>query len=267
MPDPSPRLPLSVSIVCCDNASTIERCVASVSGWVSEIVAVDSGSTDGTLEILRSHAEVRVVEQPWLGYVKQKQFALEQCTQPWVLHLDSDESVEPDLRQAIETFITEDGRGRAGAMVNRKVWYRGRALNHAWQPEWRLRLVRQGSAKWGGLDPHDAMEFLDPAALGSRLSGDLRHDSVPDIAGFLARQVSHARIGAESAHAAGKRTSLLKLVTSPVGAWLKQMVVRRAFLDGWRGWLAASATAIAAAMKHMVLLELGDQGRGTRDEG
>ncbi len=257
----SDLLPLSVSIVCCNNEATIERCVASVVGLASEIVAVDSGSTDRTLEILGAQQGVRIVEQPWLGYVKQKQFALEQCSQAWVLHLDSDESVEPELARSIRELIEGDDTGIAGADVNRKVWYRGKPLNHAWQPEWRLRLVRRGRAKWGGFDPHDAMEMVDPDARTLKLRGDLRHDSVSDIATFLSRQVSHARIGAKSAFDAGKRSKVTKLVTSPVGAWLKQMVLRRAFMDGWRGWLAAAATAMATCMKHCVLLELEEEDR------
>ncbi len=266
-PEPSP-LPLSVAIVCCDNETTIGRTLASVHGLAAEIVAVDSGSTDGTIGLCEA-AGARVVHQPFLGYVRQKQFALEQCTQPWLLHLDSDESVEPDLHDAIERAVSAGAGGPAGYEVRRRVWYAGAMLRHAWQPEWRLRLVRRAEARWTGIDPHDRLELL-PGASGpvARLDGTLRHDAIPSMAAFLARQASHAAIGARGQFDAGKRTSVARLALSPVGAWLRQMLRSQAWRDGWRGWAAASSTAAATLMKHAILLELqrgaGDAAREER---
>lgn len=259
-------LPLSISIVCRDNEATLPRVLASIRGLAREVIALDSGSTDGTIDLLRSHG-VTVIEQPWLGYVKQKQAALERCAQPWALHLDSDESLEPPLRASIEQAIARDDPAVAGYEVNRKVWYAGRFLDHAWQPEWRLRLVRRGRARWTGLDPHDAMEVLPPPGPTrvERLAGDLRHDSMEGgVAAFLEKQARHARLAAEARHARGRRGSVLSLIVSPRVEFAKQVVVRRAFLDGWRGWVAARASSIAVGMKHAALLELtkGDQGGG-----
>lgn len=250
-------LPLSVSIVCKDNEATIARTLDSVKGIASEIVAVDSGSTDRTLELLNA-AGARIIEEPWRGFVKQKQFALVNCEQPWVLHLDSDESVEPELAGAITRAITDDDPGVGGYEINRRVWWAGRPLRHAWQPEWRLRLVRRGKARWGGYDPHDAMELTDPTLRAERLAREavMRHDSILTLTDFLAKQARHARVGAESYHAMGRRGSVMKLVTSPIGAWCKQVVLRAAWRDGWRGMCAASVTAISAMMKHASLLEL-----------
>ena len=248
---------LSVTIVCCDNEAVIGRCVESVVGLAGEIVAVDSGSTDRTVEILESRG-ARVVHQPWLGFVKQKQFALEQVSGAWVLHLDSDESLEPELREAVRRVVERDPNARGavgGAEVNRKVWWAGGFLHHAWQPEWRLRLVKRDSARWAGYDPHDKLELTD-ASLGiEKLAGDMRHDSIESFMGFLAKQAKHSAVGAKSYDAMGRRGRALKLVTSPVGAWLKQVVLKGAWRDGWRGWCAAGATAAAAFMKHAALLE------------
>jgi glycosyltransferase involved in cell wall biosynthesis len=256
-PDDHAPLPLSVSIVCKDNAETIGRTLASVRDLAREIVALDSGSTDDTIAILEDHG-VRVVHQPWLGFVKQKQRALEHCAQAWVLHLDSDESVTPALARAIREVLTRDDPAVGGYEINRRVWWGDKELRHAWQPEWRLRLVRRASAKWGGYDPHDAMELTDPSLRTERLAREavMRHDSIATFTDFLAKQARHARVGAESYRAMGRRGSALKLVTSPAGAWLKQMVVRRAWRDGWRGVAAAGATAAGAMRKHAALLEL-----------
>jgi hypothetical protein len=89
-----------------------------------------------------------------------------------------------------------------------------------------------------------------------RLEGDLRHDSISTFAEFLTKQSLHARTMAESMRREGRRGNLSRLVTSPAGAFLKQMVVKQAWRDGYRGWLAAASTAAAALMKHAILIEL-----------
>lgn len=260
-------LPLSVSIVCCNNRETVGRTVESVRSLAAEIIALDSGSTDGTVELLRGLG-VTVVHQVWLGFVRQKQAALERCRQPWVLHLDSDESLEPALAESVRAALVRDDRGVAAYEVNRKVWYAGRFLEHAWQPERRVRLARRGCVRWGGADPHDALEVIpapqrdanDPVARRAvrieRLRGDLRHDSIPTVAGFLAKQAGHAQVAAASARAQGRGGSLASLLVSPSAEFAKQVLLRSAWRDGWRGWVAAAASTAAVIMKHAALLEL-----------
>lgn len=251
---PLPRLPLSVAIICKDNAATIARTIDSVRAIAAQIVALDSGSADATIELLESRGvEVRRVD--WPGHIAQKNRALDACTQPWTLSIDSDESLEPELVRSIRDAITRDDPAIAGYEVNRKIFYAGRMLDHAWQPEWRLRLVRTGKARWGGYDPHDKLQCTEHGARTARLEGTMRHDALPTIGAFLHRQIEHARIAARSYQSMNKRTSALKLIASPAGAWLRQMVLRSAWRDGWRGCVAAGATAVAAFAKHAVLLE------------
>ncbi len=264
---PAPKL--SVAIICCNNEATIARTLGSIRPLDAEIVAIDSGSTDGTLDLLR-RAGARVIHQPWLGHVSQKQVALERCRGAWILSLDSDESLEPDLLASVVAAMAKDDPGVAGYEVNRKVWWAGAFLNHAWQPEWRLRLVRRGNACWGGYDPHDKLEIeasshqaIEPsserpssrAGRVERLSGTLRHDTIGTLAEFLRRQVSHAEIASRSYRKLGRAGRISGLVTSPVGAFLKQVVLKSAWRDGWRGWLAAACVANAALLKHMMLIE------------
>ncbi|MHC4810711.1 MAG: glycosyltransferase family 2 protein [Planctomycetota bacterium] len=250
---------LSVTIVCCNNESTIGRTLESVRDLAEEVVAVDSGSTDGTLARLEA-AGARIIHQPWLGFVKQKQFALEQCVGAWVLHLDSDESIDAEMAASIRATIARDDPAVAGGWCNRMTHYAGHPLRHVWQPEWRLRLVRRERARWGGIDPHD--ELMVDGGRTLRLEGSMRHDAISSAADMLARQVSHARVSAAALHAAGRRGSVLQLIISPPAAWLKQVVGRRGFLDGWRGLVAASITAAAALMKHAILLEHSRQDAG-----
>ncbi len=249
-------LPLSVSIVCKNNEPTIARTLDSVAGLASEIVAVDSGSTDGTISLLEKHG-ARVIRSPWLGFVKTKQLALDSCTQEWVLCLDSDESISDDLRAQIQHAETLAGLSHDGFSLRRKVFYRDRPLNFAWQPEWRLRLVRRGRAHWKGLDPHDQLALLDTQAVERRLdSGFIRHDSISTWAEFFAKQAQHARTMAQSMHREGATPSYFRLTTSPIGAFLKQILLKQAWRDGWPGWLAAASTASGSLMKHAILFEL-----------
>ncbi|MCL4221128.1 MAG: glycosyltransferase family 2 protein [Phycisphaerales bacterium] len=256
-------LPLSIATVCRNNRQSLERVLDSVAGLAGEIVAVDSGSTDGTLDLLASRG-ARVIETEWKGHVATKQMALEACTQEWILHLDSDEPVEPDLARSIGAFIERCEPGVSGARVNRKIWYRGRFLEHAWQPEWRLRLVRRehvvsGLARWAGADPHDRLELDPGAGRVVNLPGTLRHESFLTFAEHLGKQLALSRIAAESLHRAGERGSLMRLIGSPPGAMFKQVVLKQGWRDGVPGWLAGGTAAAGALMKHIILLELGEQ--------
>lgn len=252
---PEPLEHLSVAIVCKDNIATIWRTVESVRGLAGEIVAVDSGSTDGTIELLE-RAGARVIRSEWLGHIRTKQKALEACTRDWVLCLDSDESLDTAAEQGVRGAIGKPAAdGPDGYAINRVTWYQGRPLRHVWQPEWRTRLVRRGRAKWGGFDPHDSLDLVSGAAPG-RLAGSIRHDSFPTFSEHMRKQWSHATTMAASLHAAGVRGSYLRLLTSPPGAMAKQLIVKRGWRDGYAGWLAAASTAVGALIKHAALIEL-----------
>lgn len=255
----SSLLPLSVAIVCKNSAATIGRTLDSVKGLASEIVAIDSGSTDATIPMLET-VGAKVIRGEWLGHVKTKQKALEAATLPWVLSLDSDESPELSLAASIRAAVTRNDPAVDGYTLNRKVYYNGRFLNYAWQPERRLRLVRAGRARWQGIDPHDQLALIDSAKTPGRLDGDLRHDSFATFEEQLRKQVGYAKLMAAELVARGDRGSYWRLATSPGAAFLKQLVLKRAFMDGWPGWLAASATAQQALMKHALIIELARKG-------
>lgn len=277
---------LSVAIVCKNAERTLRRTLESVRGLASEIIALDSGSTDATLDILEEF-QATVHHVQWRGFAQTKNDAMERCSGAWVLHLDADESLTPELRASVERAMREDDPSIVAYELNRKVWW-GRMLHHVWQPEWRLRLTRRGAAKWGGYEPHPSLELIDGAsnepgaqATGfqsatpaspqtgtpslalrarggriARLQGDLRHDAFETMEEFLAKQVVYSRQGAESYLRMGRRASVFSLVFSPLGAWLKQVVIKQAWRDGWRGMACATAVAMAAAMKHSILLDL-----------
>lgn len=270
MPQESPIAGLSASIICKNNEATIGRTLASIAPLASEIVAVDSGSTDGTIDLLERFG-ARVIRSDWLGYTATNQRAIEAATGDWVLSIDSDESVEADLSRSIRAVLARNDEAVAGYAVNRKVWYAGRFLEHAWQPEWRVRLVRRGlipaTIRWGGLDPHYELKLLDTDhGRYERIAGTLRHDTIASMADFLAGQVRLSSIAADSLRARGVRGSRWRVLTSPAGAFVKQLVLRGGWRDGWRGWCAAGAAAGATLIKHTILLDLTGRQRGSADD-
>jgi len=255
MTDAETTLDLCLAVIACDNEHTIERTLQSVDGLARRRIVVDSGSTDATIEISRG-CDAEVIAHEWEGYVKQKQFALEQCDTTWVLCLDSDESLDEQAIRAVRDAVSRNDPSVAGYSLNRQVWIGERPLRHAWQPEWRTRLVRREIARWAGFDPHDR---LDVEGAVTRLGGNIRHNAFTDFGQLLHRSVGHGLATAQSFHDMGRKGSRLQLLLSPPAAVLKQLVLRSAWLDGWPGWLAAYSAGISAAVKHVRLLELSKQ--------
>lgn len=246
---------LTVAIIACDNAPTITRTLQSVAELAGTIIVVDSGSRDDTREIAR-RLGATVIDHAWQGHVRQKQFALEQCATPWVLSLDSDESVEPELARSIRDVVAANDPDVHGAQLMRRVWFGGHELRHIWQPEWRVRLVRPQHAHWTGYDPHDRLDVSSGKTV--KLDGILRHDAFADVNELMRKQIAHGLCAAQSYHDLNRRGTMAHLLISPPAAFLKQMVLKQAFRDGWRGWAGAVGAAISAAVKHARLLELQD---------
>ncbi len=266
---------LSVMIPCRSNERTIGRVLESVRGLATQLVVVDSGSTDSTLELVNAcrswdgndACEVVLIQTPWRGFVRTKQLALYACTHEYTLWLDSDEPVTNELAGSIRDAIT---RGVGAGEVNRKVEYRGRILHHCWQPEHRLRLIRtelarSGNARFAGRT-HDYLQ-VDPPTKPELIEGTLIHQSFESFAQHLESQRHYSQLFAEMLHEQGKRSSAWKILTSPPGAFLKQIVLKGAWRDGYAGWLCAGTSAAGALMKHMVLYELGQRSDPRKDRG
>jgi len=242
-------LPLSLSIVSCDEEVNLRRCLASVAGLAREIVVVDSGSKDGTLEVARAFG-ARVVHQDWLGYRDQKNVALGLCTQPWVLALDCDEEVSLELREALVRFFESGDDGRfAGAEMARKVFFLGRWITHGdWYPDRKIRLFLREKARWGGSPEHDRVELTEGAV--KRLEGDLLHYSFRDMAHYISKINGFADVFLERQKADGAEWSLVAAVFRPWWRFFRAYVLRRGFLDGFPGFWIAIATAFFAFVRY-----------------
>ncbi len=245
------RLPLSVSIITCNEEANLNRCLESVRNLAREIVILDSGSTDRT-QAIAAGFEAVFEHSPWPGFTIQKQKSLDRCTQPWVLCLDADEALSPELADSIRQTLAQADPDTAGYWLNRRTWYLGAWIWHAWYPEWRLRLVRRGTAAWTGRDPHPAMSVTGRTR---RLPGDLLHYSFRDLEDHLRRTVKYARDSAAAYAAAGRRFHWHQLLLPPCVAFLKHLILKQGFRDGWRGWLISIIRGIDVFAKYAFLLE------------
>jgi len=245
-------LPLSIAIITHNEEANLPRLLASVRGLGAELVIVDSGSTDATATISRE-AGAKFSQAPWEGFIVQKNRVLDACTRPWVLFLDADEALSPELEAAIGNLFA-GGKVPAveGYWINRRTWYLGAWIWHAWYPEWRLRLVKRGSARWGGLDPHAALDFTGKA---ERLPGDLLHYSFRDLEDHLRRTVGYAHTMARSYAARGKRFRWSSLLFSPPWTFFKHLVLKGGWRDGWRGWVISGVRMGDCFAKYAFLLE------------
>jgi len=222
-------MPLSVAIITRNAANQLERCLASVA-FAEEIVVVDSGSTDGTVE-LAARRGARVVRKEWLGFGAQKQFAVDAASHDWVLCLDADECLSTELREAIVAELKAP-RGFVYA-VPRRNRFLGRWLKHGeGYPDWNVRLFHRGHARWGNEPVHEKIATRSPVL---RLRGDLLHDSAETLEKYLDKQNRYTSLQAESLRAAGRRTNACQLVLSPVLRFVKFYLWRLGFLDGVPG--------------------------------
>jgi glycosyltransferase involved in cell wall biosynthesis len=253
------KLPLSVSIISFNEEKNIANTLSSVADIASEIVVVDSHSTDRTRAIARQFgASVHIND--WLGHVRQKNRALQKCTQNWILALDCDEVLTEPLKQSIINAVQKDAYD--GFHVNRRSFYLGRRLKYAWQPDWKLRLVKRAcNPRWRGYDPHDVLEV---EGRSSRLEGDLNHLSYKDIGDHYTRLVKYARITAHSYQQKGRQFRLSKLVFNPGFAFLKKYLLQRGCLDGLPGFAVAVSSYIYVFLKYLYLWDLE---RGADNDG
>jgi glycosyltransferase involved in cell wall biosynthesis len=248
---PAP-LPLSVVIVAKNEARNLPRCLASVRGWVDDIVVALNDTTDASEEIARD-AGARVEHLPWRGFRDTKNAALALAKHNWVLALDADEEVSPELRDAIVSFFA-DADQFSGARFPRKVWFIDRWITHGdWYPDYSLRLFRRDRARWGGDEfVHEKIECEGPVAT---LRGDLHHYSFPTLSSHVAKFNPFADLFVRQQQARGARFSVGAAVFRPCWRFFRAYILRRGFLDGFPGYYIAWATAFGTFVRYSRLYE------------
>ncbi|MFZ4115782.1 MAG: glycosyltransferase family 2 protein [Chthoniobacterales bacterium] len=255
-------LPLSIALISYNEEANLRRCLKSVEGLAQEIVVVDSGSTDATVSIAMEFG-AKIQHQSWLGYRDQKNVALDHCTQPWVLALDCDEELSPELKKSLLHFFEQGDCDRfEGASFHRLTWFLGRWIRHGdWYPDTKLRLFRRGHGRW--VEPiHETILLTGPTTL---LQGDLLHYSFPSMKVYIEKIHPFAEEFFQKQQ--GKKWSLAATITRPLWRFFRAYVLRRGFLDGFPGLWIAVATGFSVFVRYSRSYEVLVQRSGTGNAG
>lgn len=250
---PAEHPPVSGFVITYNEEDNIGDCLDTLR-WVDELVVVDSGSEDRTVEIARQKAD-RVIHQDFLGYTAQTRFALEQTSHPWVMWLDADERLTPEARGEIEEFLDDPAsEGHVGLAFPRRTRFLGRWVTHSgWYPKRKLRFFRRDRGELVGAEPAPAFE---PEGEVVEARGDILHYSYPGgMADMLDRQNNFTTRAARERYEEGRRMSWMKLVLEPPFELLKKYFLRFGFLDGMAGLAIAGGTAYYKFVREIKLWE------------
>jgi glycosyltransferase involved in cell wall biosynthesis len=233
---------------------TLESVVPLVRDGKGEIVVVDSGSTDRTLEVARSYG-ARVFVEPWKGFAAQKNSAVDKASSDWVLQLDADEPLEPELAVEIEAAINA-GNPIVGFWIPRKNFFLGRWIRHGgFYPDPKLRLIRRGAGRFEEYGAHPTIKVNGPTA---KLSHALLHNAYPTLRGYIDHMNSYSSMGAEIAVAKGRRGfNVADIVIRPLLTFTYNYFFRLGFLDGREGLLLHLYHSVYVSWKYAKGWELG----------
>jgi glycosyltransferase involved in cell wall biosynthesis len=248
--------PVSVTIITLNEGEHLEAALDSVR-WADEIVVVDSGSTDGTVEIARRFTP-NVVVREWPGYAAQKQFASTLASHDWILSIDADERVSPELGAEIRGALASEPAVTAFRMP-RMTRHFGKWLRTTdAYPDYQTRLYDRRRARWKPLDVHESVEAGGPVAT---LRNDLLHEGDASLEERKEKLRLYARLSAGEMHRKGRRGGALALALHPPAAFLRSFILRRGFLDGAAGLRVSALQAYYVYLKFAYLREA--RGRGT----
>jgi len=253
---------ITATIITLNEAENIRAACESVN-WADEILVIDSESADHTRD-LAAEAGARVLINPWPGFSKQKQFAVENATHDWIFSLDADERVSPELHTSIEALADRDVAD--GYRVARRAFYMNRWIRGGgWYPDYQLRLFNRMRGHWRDRVIHESVVMAEGARVET-LRGDLLHYSMRDPEHH--RQMieqRYAPLGAEQMFREGKRTSALQSSIAGPAAFIRSFILKGGFRDGRAGLTISRMAAYHASLKHSLLRERQNRDR-SRDE-
>ncbi|MFZ0826787.1 MAG: glycosyltransferase family 2 protein [Verrucomicrobiia bacterium] len=250
-----PRLPLSVCMIAGNEAHRIRRALESVGGWTSEIIILlNDDVRDGTDQIAEA-AGAKIFREPWKGHIDQKNSAAQKASQEWILGLDADEVVSPELRMEIQQLFArpEKLRGFAAWSFPRCTFYCGRWIRHGdWYPDRQTRLWRRGAAEWGGVNPHDKLLVQGKAG---RLKSNLQHFSNDSVNAHIQKIIPFTDEYVRQHPPTSPGSQLAGLAVRPIWRFVRAYFFRLGFLDGWQGGYIAWLNAFSTASKYAKLRE------------
>lgn len=245
------REKLSVTIITLNEETEIGACLESIA-WADEIIVVDSGSADRTVEIAKKFTE-KVFLHPWEGYARQKNWAVAQASHEWVLSIDADERVPRELRGEIEAVLGSSSPV-GGYYIPRKNFFLGRWIRHGgWHPDYVLRLFQRNEGRFVDRRVHESVSVDGPTG---KLRTPLEHYTYRSIEAYFERMERYATLAAEEMFERGRKASRLDLTLRPWSTFLKMYFLRLGFLDGRDGLRLARLYSLYTLSKYEKLAKM-----------
>ena len=242
---------LSVTVITKNEGANLGAALESVP-WADEVVVVDSASTDNTVGVGRRFTD-RVVVREWAGYVDQKNHAASLASHDWILSLDADERVTPDLGAEIRSVLSS-GPAHAAFRMPRVTWHLGRWIRTTdWYPDHQVRLYDRRSARWTGRYVHEAVSVN--GTVGD-LRGEIEHRPYRDIADHLETIDRYTTYAARQMHEGGRRSGLAEMAGHPPLAFLRNYIAHGGFRDGAPGFIISALNTYYVFLKFAKLWEL-----------
>ena len=237
---------ISACIISFNEEKKLEDCLKSLQPIVDEIIIVDSLSTDDTLKIAQRYTD-KIFNQKFLGHIEQKNLAVSKAGYDWILSLDCDERLTPELQQSI--LAIKDNLDAADAYcMHRKTFYIYRWLNHCWYPDTKTRLFNKTTSHWGGTNPHD--RIITQGKNIRLLRGDIQHYSFSSISEHLKTIDKFTEIGADELIKKGKRFTIFSPLTHASWTFIKLYFIKRGFLDGFAGLVVSVLSYMHVFVKY-----------------
>ncbi len=247
---------ISVAIITHNEERNIRDCLESVK-WADEIVVVDNGSTDGTIKVCQEY-RARVYQESWKGFSAQKNSAIEKTTNEWVLSLDADERIGPELRQEIEKVLQEEPPVD-GYWIARKNYFLGRWIRYCgWYPDRNLRLFRKSRGRFTERAVHEKVEVQGKTAT---LIYPLVHETYRSLSDFLIRSDRYSTLAAGEMQRQGRRYRFGNAFFRPPLTFLQMYLLRAGFLEGYWGFLLSVLYSYYTFAKYAKLKDLGQRGK------
>ena len=244
---------LSVVIITRDEEANIRDCLESVK-WADEIIVVDSESVDKTGEICREFG-VNFFVEPWNGFSRQKNSAIEKATQNWILSLDADERIIPELRNEINAVL-QSNNPKDGYFIARKNFFLGRWIKRCgWYPDYNLRLFQRGKGLFGIREVHEAIH-LDGVA--GRLTNPMEHHTYKSLEDFMARLDRYSTLAARELSKEKKTYGIQHILFRPFYTFINMYILRLGFIEGYYGFVLSVLYAFYTFLKYIKLRELQD---------
>lgn len=244
------KLPISLVIITLNEEAHIERCIRSAP-FVDDIVVVDSLSQDRTVEIAEK-CGARVFQEKWRGYGPQKALATSLAKNSWILSLDADEALSPDLADEIMQSFSDLDSG-AGYLFPRRSLHLGRWIGHGgWYPDYQLRLFNKDKSNWNSAALHEKVEVRRQL----KMKRDLLHWVFEDLSDQVITNDKYSSLGAQQWAEAGRRFSVFKLLTKPPTKFVETYFFKAGFRDGLPGLIIAVSAAYSVFLKFAKLWEI-----------